>query len=81
MNAIVQDRYGSADVLALREVDRPVAANNEVLVQVHAAEVNAYDWHLMRGDPVSTSDDPRLPPEVSESAQFCPATKHCRNSR
>ena len=51
MKAIVQDRYGSPDVLRLREIDQPVAADNEVLVRVHAAAVNARDWHLMRGDP------------------------------
>lgn len=51
MKAIVQDRYGSPDVLELREVDQPVAADNEVLVRVHAAAVNARDWHVMRGDP------------------------------
>ncbi|MFE9635439.1 NAD(P)-dependent alcohol dehydrogenase [Streptomyces sp. NPDC006463] len=51
MKAIVQDRYGSPDVLELREVDKPVAAGHEVLVRVHAAAVNARDWHLMRGDP------------------------------
>ncbi|PZG00846.1 NAD(P)-dependent alcohol dehydrogenase [Micromonospora deserti] len=51
MKAIVQDRYGSPDVLALRQVDEPVPADNEVLVRVHAAAVNARDWHLMRGDP------------------------------
>src|SRR5258707_6892245 len=51
MKAIVQDRYGSPDVLRLREVDRPVPTGNEVLVRVHAAAVNAYDWHAMRGDP------------------------------
>ena len=51
MKAIVQDRYGSPDVLELRDVDKPVAADNEVLVRVRAASVNARDWHLMRGDP------------------------------
>src|SRR5918996_2853079 len=51
MKAIVQDRYGSPDVLELRDVDKPVAADNEVLVRVHAAAVNARDWHVMRGDP------------------------------
>lgn len=51
MKAIVQDRYGSPDVLEFTEVDKPVAAENEVLVRVHAAGVNAYDWHVMRGDP------------------------------
>ncbi|HUQ55172.1 NAD(P)-dependent alcohol dehydrogenase [Lentzea sp.] len=51
MKAIVQDRYGSADVLELREVDRPVPATDEVLVRVRASSVNAADWHIMRGDP------------------------------
>jgi NADPH:quinone reductase-like Zn-dependent oxidoreductase len=47
----MQDRYGSPDTLALGDVDRPVAADDEVLVRVHAAAVNALDWHFMRGDP------------------------------
>jgi len=51
MKAIVQDRYGSPDVLRLGEVDKPRPADNEVLVRTHAASVNAYDWHMMRGDP------------------------------
>jgi len=51
MKAIVQDRYGSSDMLRLREVDTPVPAAAEVLVRVHAAAVNALDWHFMRGDP------------------------------
>jgi NADPH:quinone reductase-like Zn-dependent oxidoreductase len=51
MRAIVQDRYGSPDVLRLEDVDKPVTADNEVLVRVHAAAINARDWHTMRGDP------------------------------
>ena len=51
MKAIVQDRYGPPDMLKLKEVDTPVAADDEVLVRVHAAAVNACDWHVMRGDP------------------------------
>ncbi len=51
MKALVQDRYGSSDVLELREVGKPVPAEHEVLVRVHAASVNARDWHFMRGDP------------------------------
>ncbi|MFD7262243.1 NAD(P)-dependent alcohol dehydrogenase [Streptomyces sp. NPDC059874] len=51
MKAIVQDRYGSSDVLEFREVDRPVPGDAEVLVRVHASSVNARDWHVMRGDP------------------------------
>ncbi|HEU4425626.1 MAG TPA: NAD(P)-dependent alcohol dehydrogenase [Pilimelia sp.] len=51
MKAIVQNRYGSTDVLQVRQVDAPAAADHEVLVRVHAAAVNARDWHVMRGDP------------------------------
>ncbi|NUW34351.1 NAD(P)-dependent alcohol dehydrogenase [Nonomuraea sp. SMC257] len=51
MKAIVQDRYGPPAVLELREVDKPSPAADEVLVRVHAASVNALDWHFMRGHP------------------------------
>ncbi|MBC2902310.1 NAD(P)-dependent alcohol dehydrogenase [Streptomyces cupreus] len=51
MKAVVQDRYGSADVLEFRDIERPVPGPGEVLVRVHAASVNAYDWHFMHGDP------------------------------
>ncbi|MFE9751222.1 NAD(P)-dependent alcohol dehydrogenase [Saccharothrix saharensis] len=51
MQAITQHRYGPPDVLRLDEVDRPVPADDEVLVRVRAAAVNARDWHVMRGDP------------------------------
>jgi NADPH:quinone reductase-like Zn-dependent oxidoreductase len=51
MKAIVQDRYGSPDVLELREVERPEPRDGEVLVRVRASSVNAADWHVMRGDP------------------------------
>ncbi|KAM3114015.1 NAD(P)-dependent alcohol dehydrogenase [Phormidesmis sp. 146-33] len=51
MKAIVQSKYGSADVLSLKDVDKPVVRDNGVLVRVRAASVNAGDWHLMRGNP------------------------------
>jgi NADPH:quinone reductase-like Zn-dependent oxidoreductase len=51
MKAIAQDRYGSPDALSFRAVGKPVAADDEILVQVQATAVNAYDWHVMRGDP------------------------------
>ena len=51
MKAIVQDRYGPPATLRLSEVDKPVAGDDEVLVRVEAASVNARDWHTMRGDP------------------------------
>ncbi|MGZ8438140.1 MAG: NAD(P)-dependent alcohol dehydrogenase [Candidatus Limnocylindrales bacterium] len=51
MQAIVQDRYGSPDVLAFRSIDRPVIGDDDVLVRVRASSVNAKDWHLIRGRP------------------------------
>ena len=51
MKAIVQDRYGSPDVLEFTDVDQPVPGDREVLVRVHAAALNARDWHVLRGDP------------------------------
>jgi NADPH:quinone reductase-like Zn-dependent oxidoreductase len=51
MKAIVQDSYGSTDVLAFRDVDKPEIAADEVLVRVHAAGVNRGVWHLMAGLP------------------------------
>jgi NADPH:quinone reductase-like Zn-dependent oxidoreductase len=51
MKAILQDRYGPPDRLELGEVERPAPGDDEVLVRVHAAAVNARDWHIMRGDP------------------------------
>ena len=51
MKAIVQDRYGTADVLELREIDRPEVGDDEVLVRVHAAGVDPGVWHLMTGLP------------------------------
>jgi NADPH:quinone reductase-like Zn-dependent oxidoreductase len=50
MKAIVYERYGSPDVLELREVNKPIPKDNEVLIQVHAASVNAYDWHFLTAD-------------------------------
>ncbi len=51
MKAIVRTKYGSPDVLALREIDRPDPNDNQVLVRVHAASVNPLDWHILRGKP------------------------------
>ncbi|PRY19421.1 NAD(P)-dependent alcohol dehydrogenase [Pseudosporangium ferrugineum] len=51
MKAIVQDRYGPPGTLTLADVDVPVPGPGEVLVRVEAAALNAYDWHVMRGDP------------------------------
>ena len=51
MKAIVQNEYGSPDVLKLKEVDKPVVKESEVLVSVHAVALNAGDYFSMRGSP------------------------------
>jgi NADPH:quinone reductase-like Zn-dependent oxidoreductase len=51
MKAIVQDRYGSSDVLEYADVDRPTPGDDDVLVRVHAAGVDPGVWHLMTGQP------------------------------
>ena len=50
MKAIVCTKYGPPDVLQLQEVAKPTPKADEVLVKVHAASVNAYDWHLLTAD-------------------------------
>jgi NADPH:quinone reductase-like Zn-dependent oxidoreductase len=46
---MVQEGYGSPEVLKLREIERPVVADNEVLIRVRAASVNAFDSHMVHG--------------------------------
>jgi NADPH:quinone reductase-like Zn-dependent oxidoreductase len=51
MLAMVQDTYGSAEVLELRDIDKPAIGDDEVLVRVRAAGVNPADWAVMSGLP------------------------------
>lgn len=51
MKAITYAEYGGPEVLELEEVPKPSPEDDDVLVAVHAASVNAADWHLMRADP------------------------------
>jgi NADPH:quinone reductase-like Zn-dependent oxidoreductase len=51
MKAIVQDTYGSTEVLQSRDIDKPEIGDSEVLVRVHAASVHVGDWILMTGSP------------------------------
>jgi NADPH:quinone reductase-like Zn-dependent oxidoreductase len=51
MKAVVQDEYGSADVLTLREIDRPVVGDDDVLVRVRAASMHPDVWHVVTGLP------------------------------
>ena len=52
MKAIVQSRYGSAEVLEYAEIDKPVIGDDEVLVRVRAASIGAWVTHLIEGDPL-----------------------------
>jgi NADPH:quinone reductase-like Zn-dependent oxidoreductase len=49
MKAIVHKRYGRPDVLELREVDKPVIKDDQVLIRVHAASVNPVEWYGVTG--------------------------------
>jgi NADPH:quinone reductase-like Zn-dependent oxidoreductase len=52
MKAIVQEKYGSPyDVLNLKDVDKPMLKDDEVLVRVHAASIHPDVWHVVRGLP------------------------------
>ena len=51
MRAILRHRYGGPEVLTLEQTDVPTPQDDQVLVRVHAASVNAFDWHMLRGKP------------------------------
>jgi NADPH:quinone reductase-like Zn-dependent oxidoreductase len=51
MKGIMQDRYGSADVLELRDIEEPAVGKDDVLVRVQAAGCGPDVWHLMTGQP------------------------------
>jgi NADPH:quinone reductase-like Zn-dependent oxidoreductase len=54
MKALIRDRYGPPEVLEIRDVDQPIPRDDEVLVRVHAASINDWDWTLLQ-------DRPRFP--------------------
>jgi NADPH:quinone reductase-like Zn-dependent oxidoreductase len=53
MKAAIYTEYGPPDVLQVREVDKPVPKDTEVLIRVHAASINDWDWALLTGDVVN----------------------------
>ncbi len=63
MKAIVYQKYGSPDVLELREIDRPVIADDEVLVRVYASSVNPAEWYSMTGLFIGRTDLGLLKPK------------------
>jgi len=73
MKAIVYTQYGSPDVLQLKEVEKPVPKDGEILVKIYAASANPLDWHLMRGAPflarleggLRKPKDPRLGADIA----------------
>jgi NADPH:quinone reductase-like Zn-dependent oxidoreductase len=54
MKAIVLTKYGTPDVLEFKEVEKPIPKDDEVLIKVHAASINDWDWGLVRGKPFVT---------------------------
>jgi NADPH:quinone reductase-like Zn-dependent oxidoreductase len=50
MNAIMYTKYGSPDVLQLKDAEKPTPNDDEVLIKIRAASVNAYDWHFLTAD-------------------------------
>jgi len=51
MKAIVFEKYGTTEVLELKEVEKPIPKENEILIKVRAVAINDWDWQLMQGTP------------------------------
>ena len=51
MKATIYEKYGSPDVLQLKEVEKPIPRDNEVLIKVLAVSINDWDWQLLHGTP------------------------------
>ncbi len=54
MKAAMFFKYGSPEEIKIKEIDKPATKDGEVLIQIKAASVNAYDWHLIKAAPFFT---------------------------
>ena len=50
MKAVVYKKYGPPDVLQLKDVEKPIPKDDQVLIKIYAASVNTYDWHFLTAD-------------------------------
>ena len=51
MKAVVYTKYGSPDILKLKDVEKQAPKDDEVLIKVHAASINSWDWDMLTGRP------------------------------
>jgi hypothetical protein len=80
MKAIVQTKYGSPEVLELREVDRPAVRDDQMLVQVRAASVYADPWHAMSEAKDAEDQGPGRTPRIELRARCRPSRRLGRRS-
>ena len=60
MKALIRDRYGGPETLEIRDIERPAPKEREVLVRVHAASINDWDWQMLRPTLPFGSKTPRI---------------------
>jgi NADPH:quinone reductase-like Zn-dependent oxidoreductase len=64
MRAIVYTKYGTPDVFELKEIDKPVPKDNEVLIKVYAVSINDWDLGLLQGDIINRLINGLLKPKI-----------------
>ncbi len=64
MKAIVYSKYGTPDVLELKEIDKPILKEDEVLIKVYAVSINDWDWGLLHGDFINRLLNGILKPKI-----------------